>query len=244
MANWEAAVTLAASAAAASNGTGSTVDLGATSRLLRLVHECTAASGDGRELQVHIETSPDGLGGWRFLGTFAKTTGGASERITLVSPDRFVRASWRLVGTSFTFSVLGYAGISYANVAQLEAFGVARQALSKISASEKSEALAAATEVASGYLASRWEMPLTAWGTDLSQVTCKLATFELIATRGFNIEGSDEVIRTRYEDAIRWLEKVSSGAITPVGIEDSATTDDPSEGMGAEVVTHADRQWR
>jgi phage gp36-like protein len=53
---------------------------------------------------------------------------------------------------------------------------------------------------------------------------CQIAAFFLMTFRGYRPGGADEVVRLRYEDAIRWCRDIAGGLITPAGIFDSAPT--------------------
>lgn len=104
------AVTLAASAARTTSGSGSPFPMeGHTA--LRLLLDVTAASGTTPSLTVTVETSGDGSTGWRSAGAFAAKTAVSQERLSLGNLDRFVRVSWTITGTtpSLTFSVSGEA---------------------------------------------------------------------------------------------------------------------------------------
>jgi phage gp36-like protein len=111
-----------------------------------------------------------------------------------------------------------------------------------ISATKKTEQLAATTELASGILAARFDLPITSWGGDLTQAVCKIAAYEILSVRGFNPDGDDKNVRDRYDDAMKWLADVAAGRITPIGLVDS--TPDTEDLGGAEVVTVASRGWR
>lgn len=102
-------LTLAASAARTTSANGSAFEPGDRSAL-RLLLDCTAASGTSPSLLVLIETSQDGTT-WREIGAFTALTAVGSQRASFPGADRFVRARWVLGGTSpsFTFSVSGEA---------------------------------------------------------------------------------------------------------------------------------------
>lgn len=101
------AVSLAASAARTTNGSGSTVAVG-TAHTLRATLSVTAASGTTPSLTARIETSEDGTT-WRTALTFTAATGATTQRLSTSGLDRFIRAAWTITGTtpSLTFSVTG-----------------------------------------------------------------------------------------------------------------------------------------
>ncbi len=114
---------------------------------------------------------------------------------------------------------------SYATHIQFQnaAFGLPAKALAAVSPTEQLAALEAASRDADSYLANRYTLPITQWGTDLTNAVCNIAAYNLLAGRGFapNSGSSDEHVRLRYEDAIRWLRDCSSGKATPTNITDS-----------------------
>lgn len=239
MPNWEAVKTLRESAAETASGVGPSIDLGARDRLLRQVLTVTAAAGT---LVVRLEASADGASGWRSFATFAPLTTTGSERCTFIAPERYVRVGWTITGgVGHTFGIDGHKGVVFANLEQLEQFGMAKGALASLSPTTKAEELAGTTELASGILAVRYDPPIVTKSLDLAKAVCKIAVYELLSVRGLNPDGDDSNIRTRYEDAMKWLEKVASGAITPVDLIDTSPDED---GWGVEMVTHAPRPWR
>lgn len=244
MSNWESAQSLQASAAQTSSGAGSPIDLGSRDRLLRQTLTVSTVSGGTPSLTVRLECSADGSTGWRTFGAFTVVSAASVERLTFVSPEQHVRVAWAIAGStpSFTFLVSGTKGLSFANLEQLDGLGLPAAASAIITPSKRAEQLAATTELAAGILAARYDMPLEAWGGDLSSAVCKIAGYEMLSVRGLNPDGDDKNVRTRYEDAMKWLAEVASGQINPVGIVDAT----PGEGdsPSAEVVTYAARGWR
>lgn len=238
--NWEVAQVLHAEATAFASGASLAIDLGAAYRLLRQTLAVSAATGT---LDVAMQSSADGLTGWRTFATFEQVGAAAVQRITAIAPDRWVRLAWTLGGVtpSFTFAVSGTKGIVFANVDDLNALGIPSGSMGGISASSKAEQLAATTELASGILAGRYDLPITAWGADLTQAVCKIAGYELLSVRGLAPDGDDSNVRRRYEDAMKWLADVAAGSISPVGLVDSTPTE-PDLG-GVEVVTTKTRGW-
>ncbi len=110
----------------------------------------------------------------------------------------------------------------YAAIADLTSLSIPSGALTGISAADQLAALAAASRVADGYLGPRFHLPLTQWGEDLRQVICDIAAYRLMKRRGFSPESGDaEQLRDSYEDAVRWLEQVSKGMVTPNNVIDS-----------------------
>lgn len=77
----------------------------------------------------------------------------------------------------------------------------------QIDAAVVSGALADAEAIIDGYLAGRYPLPLASVPPNLVLLACTLARYQLWANR------ASEEIRQRYEDAIRYLERVASGSI-------------------------------
>ena len=110
----------------------------------------------------------------------------------------------------------------YAIPTDLQSLSLTAAALTGISTDEQQAALDTASGVADGYLASRYALPITAYGQDLTRAVCNIAAYDLMSVRGYSPDGSNSTIRDRYDDAIRWLERVAAGTVSPVGIADSS----------------------
>lgn len=102
----------------------------------------------------------------------------------------------------------------YAELADLASYGAKAAAFTGISDADKTKELVGASAIADGYLRSRYPLPIDTWSEDLRMRVVHLATYQLLCVRGFNpTAGADVNHRLRHEDAIKWLEKVSSGAV-------------------------------
>lgn len=111
---------------------------------------------------------------------------------------------------------------SYATTTDLERLGVLPAALAGIATATKEAHLSAASRRADSYLAAQFELPLVAWEEDLTDAVCALCAWTLLVTRGFNPDApGDQAVRIRYEDAIRWLEKVAAEQVTPLVTDSS-----------------------
>lgn len=129
--------------------------------------------------------------------------------------------------------------MAYATTSDLYRLALRQAALSGIPAAEQDAALEAASCVADSYLQARYQLPLAAWDDDLRRAVAIIAAYDLLSGRGFAPEGSDEHVRLRYEDALRWLRDVSTGVVTPVGIVDASPT---ASNEGIRAVTDP-RRW-
>lgn len=87
--------------------------------------------------------------------------------------------------------------------------------------------LLAATNEANGYIARRESLPLSSIPDQLKQPVCAIARYRLWKDR------ASEKVRQDYEDAMRWLKDVSSGAVV-LAIDRGITT--PNYAAGAVFV--------
>lgn len=130
--------------------------------------------------------------------------------------------------------------MAYATRAQLASIGVKGAAIATIPTADQDAALDAASALADGYLRSRYDVPRTTVGMDLTSAVCKIAAYDLLVVRGFNPQaGADVNIRMRYDDAIKWLEAVAKGLVHLVDAAplESSDFDQPR------VVTSTRRGW-
>jgi phage gp36-like protein len=64
-----------------------------------------------------------------------------------------------------------------------------------------------ATAEIDGYLARRYTLPLTAPGANLVRIACDIARYRLYE------DAAPDTVRQRYEQAIRYLERVAGGGL-------------------------------
>lgn len=86
-----------------------------------------------------------------------------------------------------------------------------------------------ASGVIDSYLASRYTLPLSSWGSELTDHCCAIAAYKLMCYRGFSpnvASGEDNLFRQNYQDAIKWLEQVSKGWVTPSNMVDTSNVDE------------------
>lgn len=82
--------------------------------------------------------------------------------------------------------------------------------------------LDAASDEADGYLSGRFALPLIAWGKDLTQKVCLLATIACFGP-GFNPESAEyKFLKGREEDAREWLRAVRDDKVVPRVTDSSA----------------------
>jgi phage gp36-like protein len=111
---------------------------------------------------------------------------------------------------------------SYATPTDLASYAINPTAFAGISTASQQAQLDAASTVAEGYLSDQYHLPIVApYPIDLKMAVCSIAAFFLMTFRGYQPGGADEMIRMRYDDAIKWLSGIAQGMISPGGIIDS-----------------------
>ncbi len=108
---------------------------------------------------------------------------------------------------------------SLATLANLYAYGAPSSAFGSLSDPQRQAGLDGAAQVFLGFAASRGNLPLVGWGSDVIQSICHVATYDLLARVGFNPnDGADVNYVTRKDDAIKWWSRFSKGEVTPPSI--------------------------
>ena len=129
----------------------------------------------------------------------------------------------------------------YATRSDFESFGLPSEALDALDARAPGavdRALAGASAIADGYLATRYVLPLATWSDDLRLSVCAIAAANLMVTLGLNPESTDAMLlRGRSKDAQEWLRGVAAKKIHPAVTEGGTAVD------GATVVSQAERGW-
>jgi phage gp36-like protein len=104
----------------------------------------------------------------------------------------------------------------YAQVSDFSAFGINENAIRGYDPTKVAKALAAASRDIDGYLDTQFTLPLLTWGDDIKRCCCVLAAWDIVSGRGYNPEaGADKNIKDRYDDRLKWLDKVSKGTVIP-----------------------------
>lgn len=217
------AVTLHASAAETASSASAAIDIGTLRSCLKLRLELGALTGDGARLTVYIETGASVAGPWRGLGAFPALTVAATKDQVFADCLRYNRVRWLLEGAtpSATFRVDGSAHVLYAKVADVGIHAIPAEAIKSVSVAEQAACCLAATDEADGYIGGGKTLPLTAWGDDLTAKVAEIAAFKIMKRRGFQPQGTDELIVKGRDDAISWLKGVGNGSIEPPGMIDS-----------------------
>jgi phage gp36-like protein len=216
------AIELHASAARATSGDGTAVDIGALRSAARLEVSLTAATaGADHVLTLFVETSDSDAGPWRQvaeLGTLEPAPPLKLEA-SVADLDQYVRLRWVVEGStspSFTFRVTGEAHVLYA-----EPKHVSKRALGEVTNNELAEHCITASTEADGYLAAGKKLPLTKWDADLRKHCSKIVIYNFLNEGGRTPTGPEDLIDKEYSDAIKWLKGVGAGSIDPPGLVDS-----------------------
>lgn len=102
--------------------------------------------------------------------------------------------------------------MAYATRTDLYRLGLREAAFTGVATADQDAALEAASDTADSYMRSRYTLPLTGYGDDLKSAVCRIAAYELLATRGYNPgAGGDESLESRHDKAVTWLKDVSAG---------------------------------
>lgn len=113
---------------------------------------------------------------------------------------------------------------SYATVTDLTTYGINPVAVANIDAVTLQNQCNAASGIADGYLAGRYNMPLlTPYSPALVMYVTWIAAFLTMSVRGYNPDaGADALILDKYEKAVAWLEGVQRQRIHDPAIIQSA----------------------
>ncbi len=255
------ALTALASGVRTTTGTGAAVDTGAAPHTtVELLLNVTAASGSDPSLSVEIETSRDGVIGWRSIPlsdntaprpSFTVATEVTSEWVTLTGCDRYIRVVWTIagIGPSFTFSVTGISVMVYATPSQLFQLGVKEESFEGLTYVELDTALRAATGRINDTYGTITELPLTAWGDSTTRACSIIGAVNALTMRGAEPTApADDWLMTLYREIMGpeghpedgWLGLVAAGKLVPEGLVDSTT--DEEEG-GWYAVSDVRRGW-
>ncbi len=115
-----------------------------------------------------------------------------------------------------------------ASLTDLAALGLAVSAFpASITDAVKTAHLLAASGLVLSYVKKRHALPLASWGQDLIRATVALATFSLMALRGFDpANAADQLVLKGHDDAIVWLRDVSRGDAELVDCIDATDSTD------------------
>lgn len=192
-------------------GSGVAVDIGETRSavLLRLRFI------DNTGCLVTIETSPDGVSGWRKVDVFSVVVGASSQARGFDRCDRYVRCSWNAAAT---FSLVGEAHTLFAEREDICNGEIPEKTFECISAKVWADCLLKASQATEDAFRTANPAPLTKWSPSVAQNTASVAAYLLMGHRGFDPEGPDALIVDKHNNAQKWLVRVANGEIRPVGV--------------------------
>lgn len=217
-------ILLHASGAESANGTGAAVDL-ADRSFAQLTIDVTALTGTGPSIVFTVEHSLAQTD-WSLVAQGPTVAIASTKTLTLTGTYRFIRVKWAIAGTASptaTFAVTGTAHQLYCEPSDIWTHGIPKPAVQNVPLEQLAEKCLSASDEAAGYLASAYELPMVSWGNDLRKHVARMATYELMSSRGYKPDsGKDDQIRMGYDDALKWLNRIAAGHLRPPGMVDSA----------------------
>lgn len=241
-------ITPRALAAATGSGNGSSVDMSASVPICVragavLTLEVTAVDDPATQVTVSLQTSANGLLNWRTVDSWSAQGVGSAEQ-SFADLNKFCRVTWAVTGTSgtpsATFVVAGEAHQLFLDTTDITSAQLPVKALASVAKTVIAKAMISASGDAEDSMASSYTLPIAAWSDSVSQRCAQVASFQIMSFRGFQPNGTDELIVKANDDAQSWLKRVAAGSLRPPGIVDSAPT--VYEG-GAVVFTSPARGW-
>ena len=112
----------------------------------------------------------------------------------------------------------------YATVSEFRLYGLPAQATVGVSDADLLSRIDSASAEADSYLRSRYTMPISSWGKDLSKAVCVIAAADIMAVRGYSPDGRDELIEQRASASRKWLRDVQDGKADPGLVDATPTT--------------------
>jgi hypothetical protein len=205
-------VTLFASTAISAGGTGDAIDIGAGRSAIQLELEVESADG---ELSVSIETSSNGLTGWRQIGAFDVVQDAISAFRAFDQAERYVRIVWSFGGTAGVFSLAGAAHQLFAERRHLYR-RIREDQLAEVPDHVIADVLISASGDFEDAAGSAYPMPLGRSSEGIARRVAAVALFLLFDGEiGFKPEGLDELIVKGHDDAHKWFKDVAAGRIRP-----------------------------
>lgn len=128
----------------------------------------------------------------------------------------------------------------YVTIAELSRLGIPGDAYSGFTDDILNGALLAASGDADKYLRKRYGLPLVSWNDDLRLLVAKIASANLMRTRGVRVGGLDQAALDMEQAAKDELIQIARGLLE---IDCVDTTPDTDE-MGAQVRSDKPLNWR
>ncbi len=114
---------------------------------------------------------------------------------------------------------------TYGSIDGLYLQGIRAEALTSFTAAQKGAALEGASRMIDSFMTG-FTLPFTAVGTDMDRAANVIAAYDLMSSRGLNPEGTDQNLRLRYEDVMKWLAMVAAGTVVPVVTDSTPETNE------------------
>lgn len=133
----------------------------------------------------------------------------------------------------------------YASLDDAEPYALNRSAIESFPVDDRHSAIKGASRLIDSYLRSRYKLPLIQVGEDIKRACWIIAAYDLLSSRGFNPESgaTQEDIRTRYSDTIRWLERIADGRAVPDVTDSSTGGQEGVSTAGPRVTSASQRGW-
>jgi phage gp36-like protein len=135
---------------------------------------------------------------------------------------------------------------SYCSLEDLAKFGVGAAALRNIPPADLLAAIVSASRIIDSYLKpAEYTLPLTRVGADVQEAAAVIAAWRLMKTRGYNPnDPAHELIRTDFEDKVKWLQGIASGSVIPDVDDAGGLPEAPSPEGKPLVVSNVGRGWQ
>lgn len=133
----------------------------------------------------------------------------------------------------------------YADLDDAEPFVLNRSLVESFPVDDRHEAIRGASRLIDSYLRSRFKLPLTQIGEDIRRACWTIAAYDLMSSRGFNPESNaaQENLRRRYDDTIRWLERIADGRAVPDVTDSSSGAQEGVAPAGPRITSASQRGW-
>ncbi len=128
----------------------------------------------------------------------------------------------------------------YLDPSELPDYGIAETALRGVPVERQRKAILASCRRFDSYLRGQVIFPLTQAGADVKEAVAIMTAYSMIAVRGMSAEsGADEILLTRYEQTIAWLERIADGKAFPDVTDSSSGGTEGRTSGGPAVVSNA-----
>lgn len=132
--------------------------------------------------------------------------------------------------------------MAYAAQTDLTNVGLPSQAIGSMTSQQLNAILQNASDFADTFFAARWgrnNVPLMTWDTAVTEAVAKIAAYRAMVVRGFRAgSNADANLRTGYEDAVDWLNKVQRQQAHPlVTLANGATAPQQPNLVSSSVVS-------